>query len=59
MITLSPPPPPPPFSQLEIGYNPFGPDGMKVLSEILKFHGNVKALKLGWCQVDPYMFIIL
>jgi hypothetical protein len=32
---------------------------MKVLSEILKFHGNVKALKLGWCQVDPYTFIIL
>ena len=41
------------FLQLEVGYNPIGPDGAKALSEILKFHGNVKTLKLGWCQVKP------
>ncbi|KAF2302465.1 hypothetical protein GH714_036444 [Hevea brasiliensis] len=35
---------------LEVGYNPIGVDGAKALSEILKFHGNIKALKLGWCQ---------
>lgn len=39
------------FSQLELGYNPMGPDGVKALSEVLKFHGNIETLKLGWCQV--------
>lgn len=39
------------FSQLELSYNPIGPDGAKALAEILKFHGNVNTLKLGWCQV--------
>lgn len=43
------------FIQLEVGYNPIGPDGAKALSEILKFHGNVKTLKLGWCQVKPVL----
>ncbi|GKV22807.1 hypothetical protein SLEP1_g32632 [Rubroshorea leprosula] len=38
---------------LELGYNPIGSDGAKTLSEVLKFHRNVKALKLGWCQVGP------
>lgn len=50
------------FLQLEVGYNPIGPDGAKALSEILKFHGNVKTLKLGWCQVKPvysYLFTSL
>ncbi|KAL3824215.1 hypothetical protein ACJIZ3_020244 [Penstemon smallii] len=37
--------------QLEIGYNPIGPDGAKALAEVLKFHGNVKDLMLGWCQI--------
>lgn len=37
--------------QLELGYNPIGPDGAKALSEVLKFHGNINTLKLGWCQV--------
>lgn len=40
------------LSQLEVGYNPIGPDGAKALSEVLKFHGNIQALKLGWCQVN-------
>ena len=40
------------LSQLELGYNPIGPDGAKALAEVLKFHGNVKTLKLGWCQVN-------
>ena len=39
------------LSQLELGYNPIGPDGAKALSEVLKFNGNVNTLKLGWCQV--------
>lgn len=39
------------FSQLEVGYNPIGPDGVKALSEVLKFNGNIETLKLGWCQV--------
>lgn len=38
-------------SQLELGYNPIGPDGAKALCEVLKFHGKVEILKLGWCQV--------
>jgi hypothetical protein len=37
--------------QLELGYNPIGPDGAKALSEVLKFHGKINTLKLGWCQV--------
>lgn len=40
-----------PQTQLEIAYNPIGPEGAKALSEVLKFHGNVKNLKLGWCKV--------
>lgn len=36
---------------MELGYNPIGPDGAKALAEVLKFHGNVKDLNLGWCQV--------
>ena len=39
------------LSQLELSYNPIGPDGAKALSEVLKFNGNVNTLKLGWCQV--------
>lgn len=39
------------LSQLELGYNPIGPEGAKALSEVLKFHGKIKTLKLGWCQV--------
>lgn len=39
------------FSQLELGYNPIGPDGAKALCEVLKFHGKIETLKLGWCQV--------
>lgn len=38
-------------SQLELSYNPIGPDGAKALAEVIKFHGSVKTLKLGWCQV--------
>lgn len=37
--------------QLELGYNPIGPDGAKTLCETLKFHGKIETLKLGWCQV--------
>lgn len=37
--------------QLELSYNPIGPDGAKALSEVLKFHGKINTLKLGWCQV--------
>lgn len=40
-----------PRTQLELGYNPIGPDGAKALAEVLKFHGNIKDLMLGWCQV--------
>ncbi|KAH0461984.1 hypothetical protein IEQ34_009559 [Dendrobium chrysotoxum] len=35
--------------QLELGYNPIGPDGAKALCEIIKFHGKLETLKLGWC----------
>lgn len=40
-----------PLSQLEISYNPIGPHGAKALFEVLKSHGNIKTLSLGWCQV--------
>lgn len=40
-----------PPTQLELGYNPIGPDGAKALAEVLKFHGSIKDLMLGWCQV--------
>lgn len=40
------------LSQLELGYNPIGPEGAKALAEILKFHGKIETLKLGWCQVS-------
>lgn len=40
-----------PLLQLGLGYNPIGPDGAKALSEVLKFHGNIDTLSLGWCQV--------
>jgi len=28
-----------------------GPDGTKALCDIIKFHGKLETLKLGWCQV--------
>lgn len=37
--------------QLELSYNPIGAEGAKALCEVLKFHGKVQTLKLGWCQV--------
>lgn len=37
--------------QLELSYNPIGPDGVKDLCEVLKFDGKIETLKLGWCQV--------
>eukprot|EP00268_Persea_americana_P034994 TRINITY_DN3456_c0_g1_i13.p1 TRINITY_DN3456_c0_g1~~TRINITY_DN3456_c0_g1_i13.p1 ORF type:complete len:161 (+),score=31.89 TRINITY_DN3456_c0_g1_i13:215-697(+) len=37
--------------QLELGYNPIGPEGAKSLSEVLKYHGKIETLKLGWCQL--------
>jgi hypothetical protein len=36
---------------LELSYNPIGFEGVKSLFEVLKFHGKIKSLKLGWCQV--------
>lgn len=39
------------IGQLELGYNPIGPEGAKSLSEVLKYHGKIETLKLGWCQV--------
>ena len=50
------------LSQIELGYNPIGPEGAEALCEVLKFHGNVNALKLGWCQVIDslnYAYLIL
>lgn len=44
-----------PLSQLDLAYNPIGADGAKALSEVLKFHGNINTLKLGWCQVIPLL----
>lgn len=44
------------FLQLELGYNPIGPEGAKALAEVLKFHGNIKVLMLGWCQVRTYTY---
>lgn len=44
--------------QLELGYNPIGPEGAMALAEVLKFHGNVKDLMLGWCQVIHGLFHI-
>ncbi|GJW77493.1 protein NLRC3 [Tanacetum coccineum] len=41
------------FHELELGYNPMGPDGAKALSDVLKFHGNIKTLMLGWCKIGP------
>ncbi|KAJ0039253.1 hypothetical protein Pint_23069 [Pistacia integerrima] len=38
-------------TQLDLSYNPIGTDGVKALSEVLKFHGNINTLKLGWCQI--------
>ncbi|RDX99553.1 putative disease resistance protein RGA4, partial [Mucuna pruriens] len=35
----------------ELSYNPIGPDGAKALAELLNFLGNIKTLKLGWCQI--------
>ncbi|KAK1437835.1 hypothetical protein QVD17_03635 [Tagetes erecta] len=34
-----------------IFYNPIGPDGAKALADILKFHGNIKTLNIGWCKI--------
>lgn len=47
---------------MELGYNPIGPEGAEVLCEVLKFHGNIHILKLGWCQVIDslnYAYLIL
>ncbi|GJV33506.1 NLR family CARD domain-containing protein 3 isoform X2 [Tanacetum coccineum] len=30
-----------------------GPDGAKALSDVLKFHGNIKTLMIGWCKIGP------
>lgn len=46
-----------PLSQLDLAYNPIGADGAKALSEVLKFHGNINTLKLGWCQVIPLLWV--
>jgi hypothetical protein len=37
---------------LDLAYNPIGADGAKAITEVLKFHGNINTLKLGWCQVN-------
>ncbi|PKU63125.1 RAN GTPase-activating protein 1 [Dendrobium catenatum] len=37
--------------ELELGYNPIGPDGARALCDIIKFHGKLETLKLGWCQI--------
>lgn len=34
-----------------MSYNPIGSDGVKALCDVLKFHGKIQTLKLGWCQV--------
>lgn len=39
------------FISFLVSYNPIGPDWAKALAKVLKFHGNIKMLKLGWCQV--------
>lgn len=38
--------------QLGVAYNPIGPEGAQALCEILKFHGKIQTLELGWCQVN-------
>lgn len=45
------------LAQLELGYNPIGADGAKALAEVLKFHGNINTLKLGWCQVIEFHYM--
>lgn len=45
--------------QLELSYNPIGPEGAKALCEVISFHGKLETLKLGWCQVissSSYVF---
>lgn len=49
---------------MDLNYNAFGPDGAKALSEVLKFHGKIETLKLGWCQVmnrffEPCVILVL
>ena len=40
------------YMQFEFSYNPIGMNGAKVLADILKFHGKIETLRLGWCQVN-------
>lgn len=47
------------MSQLELSYNPIGADGVKALCDILKFHGKIETLRLGWCKVMSYRFKVL
>lgn len=36
---------------LELGYNPLGKDGVKLVADSLKFDTALETLKLGWCKV--------
>jgi len=38
--------------QLELGYNPMGPEGPRPSRDTIKFHGNVETLRLGWCKSE-------